>query len=113
MTDTARYSDYRLTERGRMNLDALALQAELRERVEGEVRFDAGTRAAYAHDASNYRQVPFGVVLPKDADDVVETMNACRKHGAPVLMRGAGDVFTTAEVPPEAVMALLRDEGAG
>lgn len=30
-----------------------------------------------------------------------------------VLMRGAGDVFTTAEVPPEAVMALLRDEGAG
>lgn len=90
MTDTARDSDYRLTERGRMNLDALALQAELRERVEGEVRFDAGTRAAYAHDASNYRQVPFGVVIPQNTDDVMETMAACRKHGAPVLMRGAG-----------------------
>jgi len=30
-----------------------------------------------------------------------------------VLMRGAGAAFTTAEVPPSAVEALLRDEGAG
>ena len=29
-----------------------------------------------------------------------------------VLMRGAGDCFTSAEVPAEAVAALLRDEGA-
>ncbi|WP_342449546.1 3-dehydroquinate synthase [Falsiroseomonas frigidaquae] len=30
-----------------------------------------------------------------------------------VLLRGPGDAFTTAEVPPAAVEALLRDEGAG
>ncbi|WP_338661495.1 3-dehydroquinate synthase [Pararoseomonas sp. SCSIO 73927] len=30
-----------------------------------------------------------------------------------VLLRGAGEAFTTADVPPEAVEALLRDEGAG
>ena len=30
-----------------------------------------------------------------------------------VLMRGAGDCFTSADVPREAVAALLRDEGAG
>jgi FAD/FMN-containing dehydrogenase/Fe-S oxidoreductase len=73
-----------------MNLNSLALQAELRERIKGEVRFDAGTRAIYAHDSSNYRQVPFGVVIPQDEEDVVATMEVCHRHGAPVLSRGAG-----------------------
>src|ERR687886_1019013 len=79
-----------LTDRQRMNLNALALQADLRERVRGEVRFDAGTRAIYAHDSSNYRQVPFGVVIPEDEEDVVEAIKVCHKHGAPVLPRGTG-----------------------
>ncbi len=67
-----------------------ALETELRAKVRGEVRFDAGTLAAYAHDSSNYRQVPFGVVVPRDADDVVATVEVCRKYGAPVLPRGCG-----------------------
>ena len=32
----------------------------LTEAVDGEVRFDAGSRDAYAHDGSNYRQPPIG-----------------------------------------------------
>ena len=80
----------KLSERGRMNLNALALASDLRDRVRGEVRFDAGTRAIYAHDSSNYRQVPFGVVIPKDADDVVAAVEVCRKHGTPILPRGCG-----------------------
>ncbi|MGE5506443.1 MAG: FAD-binding and (Fe-S)-binding domain-containing protein, partial [Actinomycetota bacterium] len=67
-----------------------ALAAALRSRIEGEVRFDSGSRALYATDASNYRQVPIGVVLPRTKDDVVATMDACRRHGAPVLSRGGG-----------------------
>ncbi len=67
-----------------------ALEARLRARVRGEVRFDAGSRAMYATDASNYRQVPIGVVLPLDAEDVVATMAACREFGAAVLPRGGG-----------------------
>jgi FAD/FMN-containing dehydrogenase/Fe-S oxidoreductase len=90
MTDTTWDGSYRLTDRQRMNLNALALQSDLRERVKGEVRFDSGTRAIYAHDSSNYRQVPFGVVIPEDADDVVEAVKVCAKHGAPVLPRGCG-----------------------
>lgn len=43
--------------------DAHALEAELRKRLEGEVRFDEGSRALYATDGSNYRQVPIGVVF--------------------------------------------------
>jgi FAD/FMN-containing dehydrogenase/Fe-S oxidoreductase len=54
------------------------------------VRFDAGSRALYATDLSAYRQVPIGVVVPRDADDVAAAIEACRAHGAPVLGRGAG-----------------------
>jgi NAD(P)-dependent dehydrogenase (short-subunit alcohol dehydrogenase family) len=44
------------------------LERDLRGRVDGEVRFDAGTRGAYSTDASNFRQVPVGVVLPRTPD---------------------------------------------
>jgi len=66
------------------------LEADLRRVMRGEVRFDRGSRALYATDASNYRQVPIGVVLPRDADDVVAAMAVCRDHRAPVLARGGG-----------------------
>ena len=67
-----------------------ALEARLRQRVKGEVRFDEGSRALYATDSSNYRQVPIGIVCPRDTDDVVAAVAACREFGAPVLSRGAG-----------------------
>ena len=58
--------------------------------MRGEVRFDRGSRALYATDGSNYRQIPIGLVVPRDADDVVAAVAACRKYEAPVLARGAG-----------------------
>ena len=66
------------------------LESALRDALEGEVRFDKGARAAYASDASNYRQVPIGVVLPRSIEDIVATVAACRAHGAPILARGGG-----------------------
>jgi FAD/FMN-containing dehydrogenase/Fe-S oxidoreductase len=66
------------------------LARELAAAISGEVRFDAGSRALYATDASNYRQVPIGVVLPKTKEDVVRTVEICRRHGAPILPRGGG-----------------------
>jgi FAD/FMN-containing dehydrogenase/Fe-S oxidoreductase len=72
------------------HVDARALEQELRRNVQGEVRFDAGSMAMYAVDASNYRQVPIGVVIPKSKDDVVRTVEVCRRMGAPLLSRGAG-----------------------
>jgi FAD/FMN-containing dehydrogenase/Fe-S oxidoreductase len=65
---------------------ARALAAELR----GEVRFDTTSRALYATDASNYRHVPIGVVIPRDAEDVSTALRLCREHDAPVLARGGG-----------------------
>ena len=66
------------------------LETKLREVVKGEVCFDEASRALYATDASNYRQVPIGLVIPRDVEDVVATMAACREFGAPVLSRGGG-----------------------
>jgi FAD/FMN-containing dehydrogenase/Fe-S oxidoreductase len=69
---------------------AADLEIELKQNIKGEVRFDRGSRAMYSTDGSNYRQIPIGLVVPRDADDVVAAMAACRKYGAPVLARGAG-----------------------
>ena len=74
----------------RLHVDAQALAADLRRHVRGGVRFDRSTRALYATDGSNYRQVPIGVVLPRDADDVVATVSLACKYGAPILCRGGG-----------------------
>jgi len=71
-------------------VDVAGLEVALRAAVTGEVRFDLGSRAAYSTDASNYRQVPICVVVPRSVDDVVATIDACREHGAPVLSRGGG-----------------------
>jgi FAD/FMN-containing dehydrogenase/Fe-S oxidoreductase len=66
------------------------LEALLKKTLRGDVRFDLGSRALYAADSSNYRQLPVGVVLPRDAADVEAALAACRATGAAVLPRGAG-----------------------
>jgi FAD/FMN-containing dehydrogenase/Fe-S oxidoreductase len=67
-----------------------ALEADLQQAVDGEIRFDTASRALYVTDASNYRQVPIGVVLPKTAEAVVKTLEICHRYGAPVVSRGGG-----------------------
>ena len=71
-------------------VDAAALESALRKNVQGEVRFDNGSRALYATDGSSYRQVPIGVVIPRSADDVIASVAVCREFGAPLLCRGGG-----------------------
>ncbi|MFL5390029.1 MAG: FAD-binding oxidoreductase, partial [Myxococcales bacterium] len=73
-----------------LSLDARLLEADLRRRIRGEVRFDDGSRALYATDASSYRHVPIGVVVPRTVADVVEAVAAAREAGAPLTMRGGG-----------------------
>lgn len=69
---------------------ATTLERDLRAAVLGEVRFTAGDRALYATDASNYRQVPIGVVLPRTVEDLVRTVEVCRSHDVAILPRGSG-----------------------
>src|SRR5213075_3216524 len=72
------------------NVDVDALEADLRNNIRGEVRFSNGDRALYSTDSSNYRQVPIGVVVPRDRSDVITTVELCRKYGAPITCRGGG-----------------------
>jgi FAD/FMN-containing dehydrogenase/Fe-S oxidoreductase len=69
---------------------ARELARDLSRELAGEVRFGSASRALYATDASNFRQVPIGVVIPQTLDDVVATHEICRRHGAPITCRGGG-----------------------
>ncbi|HEU0285477.1 MAG TPA: FAD-binding and (Fe-S)-binding domain-containing protein [Nocardioidaceae bacterium] len=62
----------------------------LRDRVDGDVLFDNGSRAAYSTDASNFRQVPIGVVAPRTIEAAVETVAICHEYQLPIVSRGGG-----------------------
>lgn len=71
-------------------VDLQELERRLAARVDGEVRFDAGSRGAYATDASNFRQVPLGVVVPRTVEAGAEAVAVCAELGAPIVSRGGG-----------------------
>src|SRR5437660_2675090 len=73
-----------------VDVDVAGLERELRNNLRGEVRFSDGDRALYSTDSSNYRQIPIGVVIPRDRSDVIATIGMCRKFGAPITCRGGG-----------------------
>lgn len=89
-TDSRGAFSKRIGQDAATEIDSPALAKELAAHVRGDVRFDTGNRALYATDSSNYRQTPIGVVLPRDADDVISAVNVCRLFKAPILARGAG-----------------------
>ena len=69
---------------------AAALESDLRRALGGGVDFGAQAKALYATDASNYRQVPIGLVYPRSRDEVVEAVRIAREHDAPIVARGGG-----------------------
>jgi FAD/FMN-containing dehydrogenase/Fe-S oxidoreductase len=72
------------------DIDVAGLETALRRNLRGEVRFTDGDRALYSTDSSNYRQIPIGVVIPRDRSDVIATVAVCREFGAPITCRGGG-----------------------
>jgi FAD/FMN-containing dehydrogenase/Fe-S oxidoreductase len=72
------------------SLDVGELERALADAVDGEIRFDPGTRGAYSTDGSNFRQVPIGVVVPRSVDAGAEAVRVCCEHGAPIVSRGGG-----------------------
>ncbi len=69
---------------------ARSLASELRRSLSCPVNFETQGRALYTFDASNYRFAPIGVVTPRSISDVVEAVDICRRHDAPILARGGG-----------------------
>jgi FAD/FMN-containing dehydrogenase len=69
-----------------------ALEVEPRQILGSAVHFDTAHRPVYASDASNYRQVPIGVVTPRSMEDFIRGVAICERQQAPVLVRG-GDAL--------------------
>jgi FAD/FMN-containing dehydrogenase/Fe-S oxidoreductase len=88
--------------------DVPEFAADLRAALEGQARFDPGTRALYSTDASNYRQVPVGVVFPRSEDDVAATLAVARQHRVPVTSRGAGTSIAGNACGPGLVLDFSR-----
>ncbi|MFJ4591943.1 MULTISPECIES: FAD-binding and (Fe-S)-binding domain-containing protein [unclassified Kitasatospora] len=84
------------------------LARELAAVLRGEVRFGTAERTVYSHDASNYRQLPLGVVKPADLDDVRTALALCRRYGVPVVPRGAGTSIGGQAIGPGAVVLDFR-----
>lgn len=91
-------------------VDHELLARQLAENISGEVRFDTAARAAYSADASNYRQIPIGVVLPRNIEDILVTLDICREHGVPILPRGGG---TSQNGQCVNIAVVVRGRGAG
>jgi FAD/FMN-containing dehydrogenase/Fe-S oxidoreductase len=69
---------------------AEALETELRDQLDGEVRFDRVSRALYSTDASVYQIAPLGVVIPRTRDDVINAVRIAGRHGTSITARGGG-----------------------
>ena len=89
-------------------VDDDVLSRALRAAVRGEVRADAGSRALYATDASNYRVPPRVVVLPRCAEDVAAVMGVCREHGVALTARGAGTSIAGNAIGPGVILDFSR-----
>ena len=85
-----------------------ALVAELRERVDGDVRFDEYTKQLYATDASAYEVTPVGVVFPTSTADVAAVVEYCKMRGLPVLPRGGGTSLAGQAVNEAVVLDFTR-----
>jgi FAD/FMN-containing dehydrogenase/Fe-S oxidoreductase len=81
-----------------------ALAADLREAVEGKVRFDEYAQVLYATDGSIYQARPAGVVFPTSVEDVQAAVRAAAEHDVPVLPRGAGSSLAGQAVGPGCVV---------
>lgn len=74
----------------RTGSDHDALRRDLEAALDGEVRFDAVSRALYATDASVYQIQPIGVIAVRSREDVARSVALCRRHGCTITMRGGG-----------------------
>jgi FAD/FMN-containing dehydrogenase/Fe-S oxidoreductase len=84
------------------------LESALRRVVEGDVRFDAGSRLLYSTDASMYQVEPIGIVIPRHPDDVQAAVEVARAQQVALLPRGGGTSLTGQTVNRALVLDFSR-----
>src|SRR6476620_11651826 len=70
--------------------DYFEIAAELKKRVEGDIRFDRYSRLLYSTDASIYQIEPIGVVVPRHRGDVQAVIELANRLNISILPRGGG-----------------------
>jgi glycolate oxidase len=85
--------------------------AELQSAIGSEyVRTRLAELRAYAYDATGEKHLPDAVAMPGSAEEVVAVLQIARRHGVPVVARGAGTNLSGGTVPVQGglVLNLLR-----
>jgi len=90
------------------SIDPQALRQALEDVLSGDVRFDRLSRGLYATDASIYQIVPLGVVLPKNEQDILDTIEVCTRFGVPITARGGGTSQAGQCIGPGVVLDFSR-----
>ena len=67
-----------------------ALKSALASDFRGELSSDPFVRTLYASDASIYQKRPVLVAVPREPEDLVVLLRACRECGVPLTPRGGG-----------------------
>lgn len=80
--------------------ERLELQRAFEAHLDGEVRFDAFSRALYSTDASNHRIEPLGVLIPKHVDEINAAVETAHDLDVPVLPRGGGTSLAGQAIGP-------------
>jgi FAD/FMN-containing dehydrogenase/Fe-S oxidoreductase len=81
---------------------------DLQRTVRGEMRFDTLSRQIYSTDASNYRILPLGVVIPRDEEDVLAAVEIANRHGVSLVPRGSGTSLSGQAIGPGLVLDFSR-----
>ncbi|MCK6624277.1 MAG: FAD-binding protein [Anaerolineae bacterium] len=63
---------------------------DLQKRISGDLRTDRYSRILYSTDASSYQVMPYGVLIPKTAEDIQAALELAAQYKIPVLPRAAG-----------------------
>lgn len=85
-----------------------ALVHDLRKAVAGEVRFDRLSVQLYSTDASDFRKIPVGVIIPRHGDDVQAAVEIAARHRVPVIPRGGGSSLSGQTVGTGLIMDLSK-----
>ena len=58
--------------------------------IKGELLTDELHRILYSTDASVYRELPLGVVVPRDFHDIIQIVKYCHENRVPIIPRAGG-----------------------
>jgi FAD/FMN-containing dehydrogenase/Fe-S oxidoreductase len=80
------------------------LERQLRQHVDGEVRFDESSRLLYSTDASIYQIKPAGVVIPRTPEALRTAVRIALESGVSVTPRGGGTSLSGQSIGPGLVV---------